>query len=220
MEKRLSKRNDFQTGLIAKRDFQAELASLPVTQYLVGIPKPNKHCEFGNFDFSEQGQDLGIILTMFLDNILDKKGIFFFGPFGVGKTHLMVALYRVLARRYSGDGKVYFTTFGNLVNDITEDSKNKGSGDSDTFLEYVCKYDYLFIDDITSHKLSEFELGILRTVFINAYENGRSLVLSGNYSIDNLIRVNIEPYLISRLHDICYVFEISGKDRRRKHVRE
>jgi DNA replication protein DnaC len=82
-----------------------EKLSYPHSNYLFYIPPAFHHCTLNNFEWKGQNKDLLNAIKTFVEG--DIKGFYLYGSFGVGKTHLMVALYRVLVAMEDDISDIY-----------------------------------------------------------------------------------------------------------------
>ncbi len=180
----------------------------PHTTYLEYVPKVYHHCRLDNFDYSNQ---LGIkkILADFIEG--EVPGLYLYGGFGCGKTHLLVGLYRVMvALQDETSFSVYpFTTFDELMKDL----KYKEEPERDEMINMLCDADILFMDDITT--CQQKDVDILRRIINGRYENQGRTCFTANAATDFLYHnVELHPHAISRLNSIFEFVEITGRDRR------
>jgi primosomal protein DnaI len=177
------------------------------TSYLYYIPEIFHNCTLNNFDFSGQ-KKLSATIRNFVEGLSNKKGLFFWGSFGVGKTHLLVALYRVIVSKYEdcSPDEVYYTSFEKVVREI-----KSRSGEED-FLDILCNTGWLFLDDISAVSIKDTNAEILRTIINSRYEGGLTTCFSSNLEPSKL--EGLHPHAISRINGMCDVVKVVGKDRR------
>lgn len=177
----------------------------PHTSYLYYIPEIFHNCTLNNFDFSGQKKLIAIIRN-FVEGVSSKKGLFLWGSFGIGKTHLLVALYRVIVSKYEdcSPDEVYYTSFEKAVREI------KSRGSEEDFLEVLCNTSWLFLDDISAVS-SKDSAEILRSIINSRYEGGLATCFTSNYAASES---GLHPHAISRINGMSEVVRIVGKDRR------
>jgi len=180
----------------------------PHTTYLEYVPKVYHHCRLDNFDFTGQ-QVLKKTLVDFIEGEI--PGIYFWGGFGCGKTHLLVGLYRVMvALQDETSFSVYpFVTFDELLKDL----KYKEDNERDEMIDMLCDADILFLDDITT--CPQKDVDILRRIINGRYENqGRTCFTANAATLFLSDNIKLHPHAISRLSSIFEFVELIGRDRR------
>lgn len=134
-------------------------------------------------------------------------GLLIGGFTGRGKTHLAAALVRALL---SGHHEVAFTTAAELYSEITDGYRQNQSEQS--ILQKYAEPDFLFLDDVGSGGLSDFE----RRVFLNILERRLNLlrptVITTNWSLEEIGRT-MDERIGSRLNGLEQ-FRLDGPDRR------
>lgn len=184
----------------------------PHTPYLFYIPSVYHHCRLDNFDFVGQ-KHLIKVIKKFLEN-KDSMGLFLYGGFGVGKSHLLVSLYRIKIAQEddASPAVVRFETFENIVKELRRIVKEE---EKDEYFEELAETDDLFIDDITTLLPKETET--LRRIINDRYENQKRTSFTSNHSLNTLVQEKyLHGHAISRLEEMCEIIEITGRDRRRK----
>jgi DNA replication protein DnaC len=129
-----------------------------------------------NFDFSCcPTVDEGMVRRLASDTgWLDRaENLLIFGPSGVGKTHLAVAISRSLVEV---GRRVKFTTATVLVQQLQQ---AKASLVLPTFLSKLERYDLLVVDDLGYVKKSEVETSVLFELISHRYEL-KSLLITAN----------------------------------------
>lgn len=136
---------------------------------------------------------------------------FFIGDKGLGKTYTMVAMAKALITKGC---RVTYVTVPELLMDL----KSSFSGKKENEQQILHKYSsvpYLFLDDIGVEKTSDYTLQALFIIIDRRYMDGLHLCISSNLSLQELSNRG-DSRLVSRLVEMCDVFEFSGKDRRIK----
>lgn len=189
----------------------------PFNDYNFYLPLVYHHCTLKNFDFSGSNKKLLKIVESFVEG--ETNGLYIYGGFGVGKTHLAVGLYKVLMAKLdeTSPSFIFFTTFESLINELrgmgdTEEGRHK----KEDHLSMLCDCEVLFLDDITVCNKKE-DVEILRKVVNGRYElNGRT-VFTANCDLFGLAEyIKLHSHSISRIDGMCETIEIKGRDRRHK----
>ncbi len=186
------------------------------TPYLYYIPSKYHHCTLSNFDFKGQ-KSLEGILKNFIEANGERKGLYLYGGFGVGKTHLLVSLYRVIVARDEDPAVAYYISFEKVMKELYQRIDAKES--TSIYIDELSEVDYLFLDDITAVTLKDYPLEILRKVINERYENDLVTCLASQASLKQLVELGVAPHAISRIEGMCELVKVIGKDRRRKEVK-
>lgn len=184
----------------------------PYTLYDYYIPEEYKNCTLNNFDFGTRKSNLIQSVKNFVEGIGSKRGLYFYGSFGVGKTHLLVALYRVVVSQEndSSPNMVYYTSFERVVREV------KISSDEE-YLDILFECEWLFLDDISVVNLKKDNSSeILRSVINHRYESKLPTCFTSNLNLEKLEQSGLHPHAISRINSMCEILEIKGRDRRRE----
>jgi primosomal protein DnaI len=185
------------------------------TPYLFYIPKAFHHCTLNNFDFTGQ-KNLIKIIRGFVEG--DIKGLYLHGGFGVGKTHLLVSLYRIMVAKDEDVTDIFFTSLEAVIKELQNrmDVKEKEKTTND-YVDFLCEVGLLFLDDITAANLQNpWTSEILRKIINGRYENELRICFSANAGLSELKESGLHPHAISRITSLCEVVHVLGKDRRGK----
>ncbi|WP_087971878.1 primosomal protein DnaI [Oceanobacillus rekensis] len=150
---------------------------------------------------------------------LPKKGIYFHGQFGVGKTYLLGALANELKKINISSTLIYMPEF---VREI------KGSFKDDSFnekVDFFKKADVLMLDDIGAELQSAwFRDEILGSVLQYRMMEGLPVFFTSNYDLDQLedqfavTKNGIEKVkagrIIERIKQVSKIVKIDGHNRR------
>jgi len=192
------------------------LLAYRTTNYVMFLPSQYQECSFQNFDWTDQKPGIwGTILNFIEDKLLDKKqrpfkGLFLFGSFGVGKSHLLAGIYRVIAAKLEDVSELQFIEFAELIDGIKHRFGETGA--SASFEQIFKSCDYLFLDDITSTRMTEFSIDILEKFIQYRYSNGLRTCITSQFGIEKLDFLSFHAR--SRLFEMCVPLEIKGRDRR------
>lgn len=181
--------------------------------YTLFVPESHFNCELSNFDW----KDKSILKKMVYDFLDEKrdKGIVLIGDPGIGKTHLLIGIFRELLNKGANLGSdILFIEFQKFVNEMMDMCKVQGLLPENVVSQFNAKV--LIVDDVRPHWSGKFSLGILKRLIEVCYEEKKFLFMSTNAnSIDDLAKVwQIEDYYLSRLVSISDICFVKGKDRR------
>jgi len=147
----------------------------------------------------------------------NKVGVIFCGPTGSGKTHAAYAVIHMLCEK-NPEIIAFMTTyaeaFSSLKNEFTHDSYDEFSSVWDKLNNNSGTYDgLLFVDDVSSQKLTEFEVDKLLQFLEKRFNSYMPFLLTTNISPENFKMVFGER-LASRLLGYCEVVEFNKADKR------
>jgi DNA replication protein DnaC len=184
------------------------------SNYFQFIPKVFQHCTLDNFVFSAQENidDLISKLENFIEEKGIRKGLYLYGGFGVGKTHLLVSLYRIILAREQDIGLVHFISCEKIIKDLFARIDRKES--TNDYIDYMSKFNYLFLDDITAMSLKDFPLEVIKSIINYRYDNDLPTCFTANASLEGLLDIGVHHHAISRISGMCEVCLIEGIDRR------
>lgn len=150
--------------------------------------------------------DVRAVVTHFL-NEPDVRGILFSGPTGVGKTHLLWAIYRGLADRLGPRMRIVNVT------DVLESMKPGGDDSPQEQLTRLLSVPVLGLDDLALATASDWEKKVLYQLVNGRYEAMLPMVITTNRKPDALAEF-IGERVASRLKEDCIELLITGRDRR------
>lgn len=145
-----------------------------------------------------------------------EKGLLFHGPYGVGKTHLAVAILKAVIRRCGAKG--YFFETPDLLRQVRNTYNNSVDETELGVLGPVVKAELLVLDDLGTEKTSEWVQETLGLVINQRYNARRPTILTSNLRdpLDNTdpnsFAFQIGARTRSRLREMCDWIEIQGAD--------
>lgn len=147
------------------------------------------------------------------------KGLYIEGTNGTGKTHLAAAIALQLISR---EVPVIFRTGDDLLSDIKRTYENREIRQSEVFDIYK-NVDLLIIDDLGKEQCTDWSMSALYNIINARYEDMKPIIITTNYSADNLIRAMVPKgmddtkavAIISRLREVSTVITMAWKDIRR-----
>jgi DNA replication protein DnaC len=172
-------------------------------KYLLGQLAGHRFAEktLENFVWSNES---GALKEFFYDLVERReweKGIGLAGDVGVGKTHLLSALYknRVWVSVFQGGGVPFWLSFFDLVVEYKENKK--------VVKELLDIYDLVFVDDIWSIGASVEEKNLLRELVLRCYDSKKVLCYTANWSYE---RWDIDERVKDRLREMCIEIQLVG----------
>lgn len=147
-----------------------------------------------------------------------EKGLLFHGPYGVGKTHLAVAILKAIVRKCSA--RSFFFETSDLLRQVRNTYNNSVDETEMGVLGPALSAELLVLDDLGTEKTSEWVQETLGLVVNTRYNARRPTVFTSNLrdpldSTDpNSFTFQIGARTRSRLREMCDWVEIQAADLR------
>ena len=183
------------------------------------IPKQFARAELATFE--GRGSNLKLeayrLAAKFVNDfpVVD-KGLLFYGPHGVGKTHLAVGILKEAIRKKGARG--FFFETRDLLRMVRDTYNAKVEDRELDVLKPVLEADLLILDDLGAEKTSEWVQETLGFVINTRYNGQRPTIITTNLS-DSLDDDDPRSFVFqigsrsrSRLREMCAWVEIGGVD--------
>jgi DNA replication protein DnaC len=147
-----------------------------------------------------------------VDGNLDKgKGLWLFGDVGTGKTSLAMLVSKAALE---AGRSVAIYSMPRLLSDIKETYEDRSETSYMQLFERLVGVDLLHIDDLGAEKRTEWVLEQLYSIINERWQEQRSVIVTTNLIDVDELRDQIGPRTVSRLHEMCDLIPIMGRDRR------
>ncbi|MBM7541884.1 primosomal protein DnaI [Amphibacillus cookii] len=200
---------------------QAKRASLIKSLYM---PKDILEASVAQIDSQNPDRHPAIReVVNYVTNIEDqppKKGLYLYGPFGVGKTYFLGAIANELANKQIASMLIYMPEF---VREIKSSFKDDSVGEK---VDQFKKVPVLMIDDIGAESLSSwFRDEVLGSILQYRMMEGLPVFFTSNYALDQLekhlsltSKGDIEELkagrIVERIRQVSKPVEINAENRR------
>jgi DNA replication protein DnaC len=207
---------------------------------LAGIPPRYQECALSDFDIEFEGADRSLAKARLIAGRFVEEyhrgtdGLLFVGPTGVGKTHLAVGIINELVR--SKGVRCFFSDYRELLKEIQNSYNPTVDATEMQILGPVLEAEVLVLDDLGAVKPSQWVWDTVSYVINHRYNERNTTIITTNFpdlpaaTIDvpaegfsqterakaaarsETLGDRITDRMLSRLHEMCHVVELSGKD--------
>lgn len=201
------------------------------------IPDRYTHCSLADFSTDHASAHSSLSVARLAagrfveDYPIEKSGILFVGPVGVGKTHLACAMLKELIE-LKGIASLFYS-YADMLTEIRNTYSNGGERrfyrDQDgnewntesQILNHVIGVEVLLLDELGKVKASEWVLDKVREIIGGRYNKGRTTLATTNFPLagsakDILLEHKIGTDMVSRLREMCRVVQVDGADFRQR----
>ena len=149
-----------------------------------------------------------------MESLTNKKGIYFYGSAGTGKTHILYALLK-RARIIGMEVEMW-----NLPEKLSElksfySNNDRGQLGESSITDEIKTTSILFIDDFGAEKVTEWNGEIMYRLINHRYENMMQTFFASNLSLQELSEKSGDR-VVSRIAEMCDIINIDGEDKRLK----
>jgi DNA replication protein DnaC len=180
-----------------------------------GIPKRFRGVGFERQPIADMDPALTREIRQFVRDInpnLDKgRGLWLFGDVGTGKTSLAMLVSKAALE---AGRSVAIYSMPRLLSDIKETYEDRSEQSYMELFERVVGVDLLHIDDLGAEKRTDWVLEQLYSIINERWQEQRSIIVTTNLVDVDELRDQIGPRTVSRLHEMCDLIPIMGRDRR------
>ena len=204
------------------------------------IPERYRHCTLDDFAPNYDGKNKSLEGALLMANdyvqsfptVSDGKGLVLLGTVGLGKTHLAVGILRGLITKWGVKG--LFCDYRDLLKRI-QDSYGRNDVSERQVLAPVFDAEVLVIDELGAAKPTEWVWDTVQHILNTRYNDRKTTIITTNYpNLPETRREEIEGMsdaqksmreqtlgdriterMRSRLHEMCVMIEMSGRDFRK-----
>jgi DNA replication protein DnaC len=209
------------------------------------IPKRYEHCELSNFTADFPGADHSVALAQISASRFvqeypaSKTGLLLVGDAGVGKTHLAIGIAKALIREKRIE--CVFYDYADLLKQIQDSYNPTVQATELGLLRPVFEAEVLVLDDLGCVRPTDWRWDTIRLILNTRYNDSRTTIITTNFADKPAAKVadidaprrsesfsaaraaareetlgdRIGERMRSRLHEMCRVIEMAGKDFRR-----
>jgi DNA replication protein DnaC len=175
-----------------------------------GIPLRCKDFTFASYPTNNAAR---AIVAKAVGNWDFRQSLFLYGPYGIGKTGLMVAALRHVAIMYAEQhpgATMRFASAPQLFRDL-----RAGYADESytRVLDTATSSSLLALDDLGAEKPTEWVKEQLYLIVNERYDSNRPIWITSNLTLDEL-EDRIGERVVSRLSEMCALLPLSGKNLR------
>lgn len=133
--------------------------------------------------------------------------LYIWGGYGVGKSHLGTSLLRDIYPNC----RIYKTS------SIMREMRSLENPSEETkYINKFTKYRGIMLDDIDKEKRTDYLCSTLYTIIEKLYmDNYKGLIITSNRNLESLADYLMDGAVSSRLHEMCRVIELGGRDIRK-----
>lgn len=198
------------------RDIRIRIDRIKAIYGRSGIDRKFQWKHFGDFEaVDKKANDAKNFAYDIVKNFPDvKKGIFFWGNPGTGKTLLSSIILTELIVRKAVEGrfiKISRTFFSRLKATFVEGSETYGQ--TSLIEKELAHADVLIIDDFGVQRDSPWEQETLYNLIDARYEGEKFTIFTSNNNPGSFKDLS-DGRILSRIKEMCRLVELSGKDYR------
>jgi DNA replication protein DnaC len=143
------------------------------------------------------------------------RGLWFYGDVGTGKTSLAMLVSKAALE---AGRSVAIYSMPRLLADIKETYEESSERSYMQLFERLCSVDLLHIDDLGAEKRTDWVLEQVYAIVNERWQEERSMIVTTNLIDVDQLRDQIGARTVSRLHEMCDLIPIMGRDRRMQQV--
>src|SRR6266699_5033803 len=192
------------------------------------IPKRYEHCELSNYEFDGPHRNLAsarMAACKFVEEYpLDNTGLLLIGSIGVGKTHLAVGIIKELILS-KGIGCLFYD-YRELLKQIQNSYNESVRATELEVLRPVFETEILVLDELGAVKPTEWVWDTVSLILNTRYNDNRTTIITTNFddkpagaiggprgaARDETLGDRIGERMRSRLHEMCRIIKMEGRD--------
>jgi DNA replication protein DnaC len=180
-----------------------------------GIPKRFRGVGFDRKPIADMDPTLVRQIRVFVrgidKNLEDGKGLWLFGDVGTGKTSLAMVVSKAALE---AGRSVAIYSMPRLLADIKETYEDRSERSYMQLFDKLCGVDLLHIDDLGAEKRTDWVLEQLYAIVNERWQEQKSIIVTTNLLDVDELRAQIGQRTVSRLHEMCELIPIMGRDHR------
>lgn len=201
------------------------------------IPARYEHCELREFVTKTSGSNPSLEAALLAADSfvkeypVEKTGLLFIGPIGVGKTHLAVGILRELLLLKSVPGLFY--DYRELLKEIQNSYNPTVNATEMGILQPVFEAEVLVLDELGAVKPTEWVWDTVSLILNTRYNDKRTTIITTNFPDqppamiatrdltqravrEETLGDRIGERMRSRLHEMCRKIAMEGSDFRQR----
>lgn len=184
------------------------------------IPPRYRSCTLSSFEADETNKQFLNAAKKWCDTFTDQQsegmGMYIYGPTGLGKTHMAVAMLRAVVSKNECSG--LFLNY-DIYTEMVHDARNADGvlpemyGDPN-LLKYARRvFDVLVIDNLNNDRLTDYMANTTADLIESRWEMQLPTIITTSIIPDKLSSV-FSPRTASMIKASCYIVGVGGSDYR------
>ena len=135
-------------------------------------------------------------------------GLLLWGGVGTGKSYMAACIANALLEQ---EVRVFMTNFATIINGIF------ASYDKNDYIDCICGYDLLIIDDLGIESHSEYRMEGLFNVIDRRVRSGKPMIITTNLTIKEMEETKnlSEARIYDRIRAVCQPVQVKGESQRK-----
>ena len=138
----------------------------------------------------------------------DGHGLIFWGGVGSGKSYMAACIANALLEQ---EVRVPMTNFATIINGIFS------ATDKNDYVNAICSYDLLIIDDLGVESHSEYRMEGLFNVIDRRVRSGKPMIITTNLTMKEMDETQDlnEARIYDRIRAVCQPVQVKGENQRK-----
>ena len=135
-------------------------------------------------------------------------GLLLWGGVGTGKSYMAACIANALLEK---EVRALMTNFATIINGIFS------AYDKNDYIDYICGYDLLIIDDLGVESHSEYRMEGLFNVIDRRVRSGKPMIITINLTIKEMEETKnlSEARIYNRIRAVCQPVQVKGESQRK-----